>query len=240
MSGEADAALKAPGVADTRELTPAADQAVKKIPVVVKTAVVFFIGGAADRESYYFQGPNDNVDEAKKILDADFEMQKQAGAYASYHVGYSDVRGGRDIRKYVLSKIVSKAMPVYLVGHSLGGWNGAHLSQILSDKGYKVKALITLDPVGEGSIVWVGSDIYMNKPTPQAEFWINVRANAESPDASDRVAEFGERWIPQGANISVVANIHHANAGRMFTVMMPQGFSPYDYLRLSIQEYLAK
>lgn len=66
------------------------------------------------------------------------------------------------------------------------------------EKGYKVKALVTLDPVGEGMMVWLGSDIYLSKPTPKAEFWINVRADAKKPDSSDGVADFGERWIPQG------------------------------------------
>lgn len=235
MSGAANQSNK---VAGSHTLTPAADQTVKQVPVEVKKAVVFFIGGAADKESYYLQGPNNNVADARRKLDADFEVHKQAGRYVSYHLGYSDVRGGFDIDEYVLKPITTKTLPVYLVGHSLGGWNGAHLSQILVEKGYKVKALVTLDPVGEGMMVWMGSDIYLSKPTPKAEFWINVRADAKKPDSSDGVADFGERWIPQGANVSVVADIHHYDAGRMFSVMMPQGYSPYDYVKRSIQEYL--
>ena len=152
--------------------------------------------------------------------------------------GYPSILGGPEPAIAALIARLQGGPPVHLVGHSLGGWNGAHLSQILVEKGYKVKALVTLDPVGEGMMVWMGSDIYLSKPTPKAEFWINVRADAKKPDSSDGVADFGERWIPQGANVSVVADIHHYDAGRMFSVMMPQGYSPYDYVKRSIQEDL--
>lgn len=37
---------------------------------------------------------------------------------------------------------------------------------------------------------------------------------------------------------ALVADIHHYDAGRMFSVMMPEGYSPHDYLKRSIQEYL--
>lgn len=206
----------------------------------VKKAVVFFIGGAADKESYYFQGPNNNVADAQILLDTHFQLERQSGTYESHHLGYSDVRGIWDIDSDVKSKIASKAMPVYLIGHSLGGWNGAHLAEILTDDGYNVEVLVTLDPVGKGFLVWLGSDIYVSEPTPKAKFWINISADAKQPDSSDNVAEFGERWVPQGANISVVANINHLYADRLFKVMLPQGFSALEYIKQSIQEYLAK
>ena len=44
MSGAANQSNK---VAGSHTLTPAADQTVKQVPVEVKKAVVFFIGGAA-------------------------------------------------------------------------------------------------------------------------------------------------------------------------------------------------
>ena len=37
---------------------------------------------------------------------------------------------------------------------------------------------------------------------------------------------------------ALVADIHHYDAGRMFSIMMPEGYSPYDYVKRSIQEYL--
>jgi hypothetical protein len=111
-------------IAGSHTLTPATDQAVKTVPVEVKKAVVFFIGGAADKESYYLQGPNNNVAEARSKLDADFETQKKSGNYVSYHLGYSDVRGSFDIDEYVLKPLTTKALPVYLVGHSLGAGTG--------------------------------------------------------------------------------------------------------------------
>ncbi|WP_165668243.1 alpha/beta hydrolase [Metapseudomonas otitidis] len=141
MSQGANAAPKEPQSATERTLTPASDQTVKQVPVEVKKAVVFFIGGAADKESYYFQGPNNNVADAQILLDAHFQLERQSGTYESHHLGYSDVRGSWDIDSDVKSKIASKAMPVYLIGHSLGGWNGAHLAEILTDDGYNVEVL---------------------------------------------------------------------------------------------------
>ncbi|SNV34917.1 Uncharacterised protein [Chryseobacterium taklimakanense] len=113
----------------------------------------------------------------------------------------------------------------------MGGWNGAHLSQILTDAGYKVKMLITLDPVGEGFLVYVGSNIYRRKPMPKADFWINLKAVPNKPDQSDSVAEFGERWnIKSGPNINNEANLNHYNAKKMFTINLSTGKSACKYL----------
>ncbi|QRY82335.1 alpha/beta hydrolase [Pseudomonas sp. PDNC002] len=240
MSAGSNAVLDAPRVAATRTLTPVDDQTIKQVPVEVKKAVVFFIGGAADKESYYFQGPNNNIAAPKSTLDTDFENQRHAGIYASHYLDYSEARGWWDIDKYVLKEIPTRSVPVYIVGHSLGAWNGAHLSKILTDKGYRVEMLITLDPVGNGFWVWLGSDIYLSKPTPVASFWINVRAAAVHPNMSDSVAEFGERWIPEGTDIDIAADINHADADRMFTVTMLPNYSPHYYIKRSIEEYLGK
>ncbi|WP_240924761.1 hypothetical protein [Metapseudomonas otitidis] len=80
----------------------------------------------------------------------------------------------------------------------------------------------------------------MSEPTPKAKFWINIRADAKQPDSSDSVAEFGERWVPKGANVSAVADINHLYADRLFKVMLPQGLSALEYVKQSIREYLAK
>lgn len=77
--------------------------------------------------------------------------------------------------------------------------------------------LVTLDPVGEGFLVWVGSDIYFSEPTPVAETWINIRTNASTPDQSDCVADFRERWIIEaGPTINKTIDKHHASADWMF------------------------
>ena len=175
---------------------------------VRERVVVFFIGGAGDKESYYFQGPFNNIKEVKDLFEEKLSNKKY---YSGVYLDYSDVYD--DIENSVIKNIASFDTNIYIVGHSLGGWNGAHLSQILTDKGYKIQMLITLDPVGEGKIVFIGSRIYRQKPKPKAYFWINILAMPTEPDSSDDIAEFGERWmIITGPNINNNMDINHYNA----------------------------
>ena len=60
---------KTASLATTHTLTAANDPTVKSVPVAEKKAIVFFIGGAADQEKYYFQGAFHNIDDARNILD---------------------------------------------------------------------------------------------------------------------------------------------------------------------------
>ncbi|MGQ3851530.1 alpha/beta hydrolase [Pseudomonas capsici] len=205
-------------VAKTHTLTPVNDAVVTTVPVAEKKAVVFFIGGAADQESYYFQGPFKNVNDAQAILDNKIKNAKNLlPKYTSEVKSYKHAKGSGDIQKNFIDKIPNKSCPVYIVGHSLGGWNGAHLSRILSEAGYTIKFLVTLDPVGEGLLVSLGSDIYMSEPSPVAETWINIRAKSSKPDSSDGVASFGEHWnITSCPTINKTADIHHYAANRMF------------------------
>lgn len=193
-------------------------------------AIAFFLGGAADKESYYFQGPFNNIQEAQTIFENTLYKNPNASKYySSYYIDYSDAFD--DIEDKITSNIFEKETPVFIIGHSLGGWNGAHLSKVLTDKGYKVKMLITLDPVGEGFLVYVGSNIYMTKPKPKADFWINLKAVPSKPDQSDSVAEFGERWnVKSGANINNEADINHYNAKKMFTIKLTSGKSACQHL----------
>mgnify|MGYP003610636447 FL=1 len=133
--------------------------------------------------------------------------------YSSYYLDYSDAFDS--ITDQITSNIFDKTTPIFIIGHSLGGWNGAHLSQILTNAGYKVKMLITLDLVGEGFLVYVGSNIYPRKPKPKSDFWINLKAVPTKPDQSDGVADFGERWnVTQGPNINNEADLNHYNEKR--------------------------
>jgi pimeloyl-ACP methyl ester carboxylesterase len=198
-----------------------------EIPVKVKEKVVaFFIGGAGDKESYYMSGPYHNIRDALQVLDESiFDLIKRQ-LYEAVYLSYAEARGAEDVKNNVISRIPSKKSPVLIVGHSLGGWNGAHLSSALSSSGYDVEMLITLDPVGEGALVYIGSDIYRKPPTPLAKFWINIRAEPKKPDASDAVAEFGERWVVKaGPQLNYVADVNHYNAKRMFLAPLKDGKS---------------
>ncbi|WP_456256443.1 alpha/beta hydrolase [Pseudomonas iridis] len=212
-------------------LTDKKDVSVKAVPVESTKAIVFFIGGAGDKERYYFSGPFENVNEAKTVFDKRNLDLEKVGKYKSEWLGYNEVRGKKDIQKNVLNIIPYKSCPIYIVGHSLGGWNGAHLTSLMSEWGYKINMLVTLDPVGEGALVWVGSDIYADKPTPVTEYWINIKAMPSRPDQSDSVADFGEKWqVVSGPNINVNMDTNHANAPAMFTRAIAQGKSVSDLM----------
>ncbi|WP_248807311.1 alpha/beta hydrolase [Pseudomonas sp. MWU13-2100] len=202
----------------THTLTTVHDTTVKSVPIAEKKAIVFFIGGAGDQESYYFQGAFHNIDSARNILDTRISAMKPLSKkYTSWPKSYNAARGSGSIQTNFIANIPSKLCPIYIVGHSLGGWNGAHLSRILSEAGYTIKFLVTLDPVGEGFWVWMGSDIYKSEASPIAETWINIRASSSKPDTSDGVAEFGGRWIiTNGPTTNKTMDIHHASADWMF------------------------
>ena len=196
----------------------------------VDKAIIFFLGGAADKESYYFQGPFKDIQEAQTLLEnLLYKNPNAAKYYSSYYLDYSDAFD--EISDKIKSNIFDKSIPIFIVGHSLGGWNGAHLSQILTDDGYKIKMLVTLDPVGEGFLVYAGSNIYLSKPKPKADFWINLKAVPSKPDQSDGVAEFGERWnVKSGPNINNEADLNHYNAKKMFTIKLTSGISTCKHL----------
>lgn len=220
-------------------LTPSENQAPKVVEAANCRVVVFFIGGAGDKESYYMAGPYNNIEDVFDNFDNRMKRSGRYDFYQSHYLGYGDVRGDNDIDKNVYKGIPDKSMPVYIVGHSLGGWNGAHLSKILSEKEYKVEMLITLDPVGEGALVWLGSDIYFSKPEPVSGYWINVRAKPKRPNGSDSIANFGEQWeISSGPDVNANMDVNHASALGMFVNAVRDGASASDILFESIISYI--
>ena len=205
-----------------------------------RTAIAFFIGGAGDKETYYTTGPFKNVEEAMDLFDPKLSDLISKYSYTSIYLGYNEVRGYENINKNVIAKIPSRTTSIFIVGHSLGGWNGAHLSEILNNKNFKVEMLVTLDPVGEGVLVWVGSNIHRGTPKPKTNFWINILAKPSSPDSSDRVADFGERWIvDKGPNINHIADIHHYNARGLFFCPLAGGKTAADIMHDSIRSLVA-
>ena len=185
-----------------------------------KKIIVFFIGGAGDKNSYYGYGPTKLV--KNSILHV-FKGRIAAYSLISPHIeylGYEEIRGEDDIKKNVIDKIASKDIPIYIVGHSLGGWNSAHLCKHLVNNGYNIRMLVTLDPVGEGVIVYVG-----------AKIWINISCNPIYEDQSDKVADFGERWFPKnGPTIYYESKCSHAEVLRMFMENILQDKSALDLL----------
>lgn len=222
----------------THDLTCKTDGTVKQASVTPKNIVVFFVGGAGDKESYYLTGPNNNVVEARKIFIKNMEIEGLADTYEAHHLSYNDFLTDEGLQANVLAKAPDLTTPVYIVGHSLGGWNGAHLSAVLSNRGYRIPVLVTLDPVGEGKIVYGISSIYQQEPKPKAEYWVNVRADAKDWNFSDLVADFGEQWnMASGPNMNGRVDVNHADAWAIYIAVLECGKSARDILMESIVEH---
>ncbi len=212
--------------------------------VMSKKIIAFFIGGASDKEGFYGTSPTKIVeDEVKKVFKDLLDDKNLSDLYEDSYLGYNEVRGEKDIENNVISKIPNKdRTAIYIIGHSLGGWNGAHLSQILTDKGYNVDLLITLDPVGTGADVKLVSDIYWTEPKPKANYWIHISTFPEDYRADDFIADYGGQWRPKsGMQISDECSCNHGSAGFMFTKNLKDtNISASDMLFHQIQLFLSK
>ena len=211
---------------------------------ILKEVVVFYIGGASDKETYYGNAATKIIKlQVKDEFDDIIEKEKLEKSYEDVYLGYNEVRGDEDIENKVISKIPNKEnTAIYIVGHSLGGWNGAHLSQILADKGYNVDLLITLDPVGVGSTVTYISDIFWTTPKPKANYWIQISTFPEDYQLDDFIADFGEQWRPKkGPQISDECSCNHGSAGHMFFKPLKNtDISASDMLLHHIKLFLSK
>lgn len=200
-----------------------------------RQALALFIGGAGDKKPYYLAGPYRNIAYAQAPFDRRIAQAGLAGAYQSLYLGYHEVHGASAIGRLILPAIPDKTTPIYIVGHSLGAWGGAHLSNRLSEWGYRVEMLVTLDPVGSGLLVRLGSRIAFPRPVPRSRRWINVRAEPGRPDSSDRVAQLGRKWHVTGQpDIDEALDTHHANAWALFCRPLHDGRSAADCMFDSI------
>jgi hypothetical protein len=191
--------------------------------------MVITIGGAGDKEPFYTVGPSSIVYKQVTVpLAENFEGNED---YNAVYLGYNEVRSPADIERYITSN-VDPSTSIYIVGHSLGGWNGAELSRTLADQGYDVRVLVTLDPVGDAPWTPLVADIPFFKPNPGAEQWINIHASPTNGDASDLIATAGGRWVVvDGTTINLSPDINHANAGAMFvSPLLNDGRSVLEYI----------
>lgn len=209
---------------------------ISAITIVKKRIVTLFIGGAADKNSYYTISPTELIKDGAATPYLNWVKSVKSIEHYTLYFGYEEVFRDEHVAG-LCTYIGSTKTPVYIIGHSLGGWNGAHLSQILTDKGFHIEMLITLDPVGKGAMVWAASDIHYEIPTPKADFWINISAMPNKDDSSDVIADFGERWIPEtGPDVNYISKAHHREVRRMFNENICQGKSAFQLLK----EYITK
>jgi len=208
------------------------------IEVDYKQVVTFFIGGAGDATSYYGAGPHYVMRDYVKIP---FEQSAPKEGHLTRYLGYADVYGLKKIRKNILAFLPNKGgTSVNIIGFSLGAWNGAHLSQILTNQGYKVNVLITLDPVGINIGVKLISNIYWNVPQPIANYWINTYTNPPRLEGDDLVARAGGQWIPTREAVHVLHETahHHKEAGLLFYDLIQPTVSAATILLHFIHQYL--
>ncbi|MBV2132550.1 alpha/beta hydrolase [Pseudomonas sp. MAP12] len=198
-------------------------------------AVALFIGGAGDKKSYYLAGPYRNIAYALDAFEQRIEAAGQAENFQSLYLGYHEVWSASAIGRLVATEVQDQNTPIYIVGHSLGAWSGAHLSQRLSEWGYRVEMLVTLDPVGSGLLVRLGSRIPYHRPAPHCHCWINVRAEPGRSNASDLVAQLGRKWHVAGEpDIDEALDTNHANAWALFCNPLHDGRSAADHMFESI------
>ena len=200
--------------------------------------VVFFIGGAADKDTFLVQGPNNNILSCKNLIDKNIKNVVDYNSfYLDFREAYNDHINPLKTRfEQNILQNISKESSIFVVGHSLGGWNGAHLTQILTDKGYKIETLITLDPVGINLSKTSTVPIYFTTPKPKYKFWINILASPKKPDDSDTVANLGGRWImSENPSLNIKMDINHADANSMFVKQIYKGKSCFDILLENIK-----
>jgi hypothetical protein len=218
-------------------LQPPADKIAAKKK---KDVCVFYIGGAGDKRPYLGQGPNGNIVVVQNKFYSRITSAGLNRNYEQYYLGFDDINSGTKIKANVTNNIPSKSTPIYIVGHSLGGWSGAHLSRIISEQGYKVMMLITLDPVGKRLVVGENSGLYRKDPHVVAKSWINIYVKPKNKNFSDLVAEEGGRWVPEYPAASRIPDIFqttgisHAYAHEMFVEKWSNGLSASDYLLSNI------
>lgn len=198
-------------------------------PVNKRNAHVIFIGGAGDKYSYLGSGPNYNIKYAKEFFDNVINSTKLGNRVKTSYLGFNEVCPESNVTNNILSNIANRVDPVYVIGHSLGGWNAVYTASFISRSGNNIRMLMTLDPVGtKNGVHWI-SELY--KPNEQGLYkgnkyrWYNIRNNSKKKDFSDIVASAGgQAVIVSGsfgnADSTIDVNINHRFAKAMFTAKL--------------------
>lgn len=229
-----------------------------------KQLIVFLIGGAGDKRAYLGTGPNKNIVTVQGMIDHKYKKQETNNTIKTIYLGYYEVFGEDRIWE-VLKKanlfteyqgeIILSSNPIVIIGHSLGGWNGAHFTENLekwkniqknrkihahSPKNFMVKMLITLDPVGEGITVGTFSDIYFTTPKVSLKNWINLKYDQDWYSFPDFVADLGGQWdVKSGPRVNEVVGVDHAftKAAMLHPIKTPYG-NTFNELCVEIDDFI--
>lgn len=157
-----------------------------------------------------------------------------------------------------LRQNIGKYTQVFIVGHSLGAWNGAHLTHLLAAHGIRCRFLVTLDPVGYGnhdvrvvSHLMRQAQIYSYEPIPITENWINIRGfhirlsqKQYSKAWENWVSWAGGQWLitnsqPESHLLANEATtLGHHNGEKMFNYPTSLGYSADKALQKEISAIL--
>lgn len=212
--------------------------------VYFKKTMTLFVGGAGDLKPFIGTDQNRTgpTNIMVKVQKAFAEMSDPLDS-SSMLLGYDDVYALlEDKRKRY--NIFDQYGQINTIGHSLGGWNGAHLTQKLNTDGYHIGLLTTLDPVGRGLIVRSASQMPMIPTSVRSEYWINIYANPElwEWDDDDWIAFGGEKWRPKSngplPQIDKEFDGHHREALKMFNYDVGEGLTASRFLQHFVDMYL--
>ena len=163
--------------------------------------VTFFIGGAADKNRFWYVGPKTNLIRAtlinlylKAVSTSSLAAMEANQKFESAYFGYDEMDELFDAIQVLIKRHPN--IKIRLLGHSLGGWQAAKMSSRLAIAGIKTDLLVTLDPVGIGYFMnFPGNETSL--PRPKAQTWINIAAtHTIEYDVNDAVADAGIRWRP--------------------------------------------
>ncbi|MDN0075775.1 hypothetical protein QU481_12855 [Crenobacter sp. SG2303] len=207
----------------------------EKIIPIKNQLIIFLIGGAADKRPFMGAGPTNLITEIQSQITKKYQEEVSNRAIRIIYLGYYEIFGERSIWNVlndanlyfeINGEIFLKQNEIIIIGHSLGGWNGAHFTASIKKwrsvqkikcispcgpSGLNVSLLITLDPVGQGVVIGTFADIYFSEPKVNITNWINIYYDAESYSGNDFIADLGGQWrMKSGPRINATANLDHA------------------------------
>jgi hypothetical protein len=173
------------------------------------TAVAtFFIGGAADKNRFWYLGPKTNLIGRELVMRYFAAISNRTFTAVEMNKGVQEAYFGYDELEQVLASIrrhhqANPAVKIRLVGHSLGAWQAAKISAMMAAEGITTSLLITIDPVGIVYFMrltdtfWRVGSMDPTPPRPVAQQWINILAHYPGgADIDDKIADAGMRWHP--------------------------------------------